>query len=65
LVQLSRGDGVDAFDPGCDLAIGDALNFQRMQVAESGDLVKGQRGVVDQPNGRRFRHQYFGHLYDS
>ena len=42
---------------GRDLAVGDALHLERMQFAEIGDLIEGQRGVLDEPNGRRLRHQ--------
>ena len=42
-------------------AIGDGLDFQRMQFAEIGNLVKGERGVFDQPHGGRLGHQRSGH----
>jgi len=32
-------------------AVCDGLDLERMQLAEIGDLLKGQRGVLDQPYG--------------
>ena len=39
------------------LAVGDRLHLERVQPAEVGDLLEGQRGVVDQPDGGRLGHQ--------
>jgi hypothetical protein len=44
-----------------DFAIGDAFDFERMEFAELGDLLECERGVVDQPDGCRLRHEDFGH----
>jgi hypothetical protein len=33
------------------LAVGDALDLERVQAGEVGDLLEGERGVVDQPDG--------------
>jgi hypothetical protein len=40
--------------------IGNRLHFKDMQAAEGGNLFKGQRRIVDQPGGRRMRHQRMG-----
>ncbi len=56
-VELARRDRVVAADAGADLAVGDALHLERVQLAEGGDLVERQRRILDQPDGRRFRHQ--------
>ena len=39
-------------------AVGDGLNLERMQAAEIGDLLEGERGVLDQPYGGRLGHQW-------
>ena len=67
LVALGRGDllagelagrnRIVALDAGRHLAVGDALDLERMQFAEFRNLVEGQGGVLDQPDGGRFRHQ--------
>ena len=59
--QLSVLQRIDALNTGADLAVGDGLNFEGMQAAEIGDLFKRQRRIVDQPDGRRFRHQRIRH----
>ena len=46
-----------AANAGGDFAIGDALDFERMQHAEFGDLVEGQRGVLHQPDGGGLGHE--------
>ena len=52
---------VDTDDVGVKVAIGDALNFQWMNAAEFGDLIKTQRGVVNQPYRCSLRHQWTIH----
>ena len=44
-----------------DVAVGDALHLEGVEAAELGDLVEGQRGVVDQPDGGRARHDRLVH----
>ena len=55
--QLAGRDRIVAFDAGRHFAVGDALDLEWMQFAELGDLVKGERGVLDQPDGGRLGHQ--------
>src|SRR5262249_52918915 len=50
-------DRVDAPDALGHVLVGDALDFQGMQPGEIRDLVERERGVFDQPNGGRLRHQ--------
>ena len=44
------------------LAVRYGLNLERMQFAEIGNLLEGQRGVFDQPHGGRLGHQGSSHL---
>jgi hypothetical protein len=39
------------------LAIGNRLNLKRMKITKGTNLVKRQRGVINQPNGGGFWHQ--------
>ena len=55
--QLPGQDRVEALDPLRGVAVGDRLHFKRVQLAEIGDLVERQRGIVQQPDGGRLRHQ--------
>src|SRR5918998_1540209 len=55
--QLARGHRIEALDAGRDLAIGDALHLKGVKLAEIGDLLERQRRILDEPNGRRLRHQ--------
>jgi hypothetical protein len=59
--QLAVGDRIGAADIARHLAVGDAAHLQRVQAAEVGDLLEGERGVVDQPDGGRLGHQDIGH----
>ena len=52
---------VDAADVARHVAVGDAAHFQRVQAAEVGDLVKGQGGVVDEPDRSGLGHQNVAH----
>src|SRR6185437_185573 len=62
--ELARRHGVLALDTFRHVLVGDALHLQRMQAAEFGDLLEGQRGVVDQPDGGRLGHKWFvGHRF--
>ena len=63
--ELSVHQRIQPLDPLSRLAIGDRLDLQRVHRAEFCDLVEGKRGVVDEPDGRRFRHQeLLGHEYN-
>ena len=46
-----------AANAGADLAIGDALDLERMQFAEFRDLVESQRRVLHQPDSGGLRHE--------
>src|SRR5690606_23992200 len=48
---------IHALDSLRRVAIGDRAHFQRVEFAELGDLVEGQRRVVHQPDGGRLRHE--------
>jgi len=61
--QLAAGDRVLALDALGHVLVGDALHFQRMQAAEIGDLLKGQSGIVHQPDGGGLGHQ--GLVFDG
>src|ERR1700751_3513863 len=58
LTVRHRGEGLHLVRP---FAIGDGLDLQRMQLAKIRNLVKGERGVFDQPYGGRLGHQRSGH----
>src|SRR6202158_6249588 len=55
--ELPGQNRVEAFDSLRGVAVGDRLHLERMQLAEFGDLVERQRGVVQKPDGGRLRHQ--------
>ena len=57
--ELAGRDRVHALDALRHVAVGDALHLQHVQAAQLGDLLEGQRGVLDQPHGGCFRHQEF------
>ena len=61
--ELAGGDGVQPLDALGHVLVGDALHLERMQAAEIGHLLEGERGVVDQPDGGRLGHQgsFVGH----
>ena len=42
--------------------VGDRLHFQDVQAAKFGDLLEGQRRVLDKPAGRRMGHERLSHL---
>src|SRR5690606_30698715 len=56
-LELVRRDGIHALDAGSHLTIGDALHLQFMKAAKFGDLLEGQGGVLDQPDGSRLGHE--------
>jgi hypothetical protein len=45
--------------------VGDRLHFEDVEPAEFGDLLEGERAVLDQPRGGRMRHQGLGHWHFS
>ena len=55
--QLAGRDRIIALDARRHFAVGDPFHFKRVQFAELRDLIEGQRGVFDQPDGGRLRHQ--------
>ena len=55
--ELAAGHRVQALDARGHVAIGNALHFKLVQIAVIGNLAERQRGVFNQPNGGRFRHQ--------
>jgi hypothetical protein len=55
--QLAGIDRVEALDALRRFAVRDRLHLKRVQLAELGDLVEGQRRVVDEPDGGRLGHQ--------
>jgi hypothetical protein len=59
--ELAGGDGVHALDAVSHVAIGDALHLEHVQTAELRDLLEGQGGILDQPDGGRLGHQWLVH----
>ena len=59
--ELAVGDRVEADDPHRHLAVGDGVDLEQMQHAERGDLLEGERGVVDHPHGGGLGHQRLSH----
>ena len=62
LVELARPDRVAASELGRRRVVGDRLDLQDVEPAEFGDLLEGERGVVDQPGSGRMGHERLGHL---
>jgi hypothetical protein len=55
--KLAVGGGVQTLDSNRHFAVGDALHLELVQTAELGDLLEGERGVLDQPrNAVKHRH---------
>src|SRR5580658_1514373 len=61
LGDLPVRDRIEALHHGRDLAVGDRLNFERMQTAKAGDLLEGQRSMLDQPHCGGLGHQRRNH----
>ena len=59
--QLARAQGIAAGQLGRGGIVGDRLHLEDMKAAKFGDLLEGQRSVVDQPGGGRVRHERLGH----
>ena len=55
--ELAGGYRIRAANAVRDIAVGNALHLQNMQAAKVRDLLEGERGVLDEPNGCGFRHQ--------
>lgn len=55
--ELAGGDRVEALDAGGNFAVRDAAHLERVQLAELGDLLERQRGVLDQPDRGGLGHQ--------
>ena len=58
--ELAGEYGIEPLDALRRIAIGDSLHLERMKLAKIGDLIKRERGVLDQPDGGCFRHQRCG-----
>jgi hypothetical protein len=63
--ELAVGDRIEALHLHRHLAIGDGLDFERMKATKLADLVEGERGVLDQPDGRGFGHKRQRHYSSS
>ena len=59
--QLAGADRVAAGQLGRRGVVGDRLHLEDVKAAEFGDLLEGQRTVLDQPGGGRMGHQGLGH----
>lgn len=59
--QLAIDQRIGTTDVAGHVAVGDATHFKRMQATELRDLLKRQRGVVDQPDRSGLGHQDVGH----
>lgn len=55
--ELAGRDRVHALDALGGVAVGDGADFQRVHLAEIGDLIERQGGIIDEPHGGCFRHQ--------
>ncbi|MGY3406330.1 hypothetical protein ACVWZV_002443 [Bradyrhizobium sp. GM5.1] len=55
--QLAIGKGIHALDALGGVAIGDRAHLEGVHFGEIGDLIEGQRGIVEQPDGGRLGHQ--------
>ena len=55
--ELAGQDGIEPLDALRCIAVGDRLHLERVKLAEVGDLIERQRGVLHQPHGGCFGHQ--------
>src|SRR5262249_32228938 len=55
--ELTGEHGIETLDALRGIAVGDRLHLERGKLAEVGDLIERERGVLDQPDGGCFRHQ--------
>ena len=65
LIELAVTNGVEALHANGHVAIRDTLDFKLMHANEIGDLLEGQSGVVNQPNGSCTGHDRFVHRVHS
>ena len=61
--QLAGADRVAPGQLGRRGVVGDRLHLEDMQPAEFGDLLEGERCILDQPGGGRMGHQGLGHWH--
>src|SRR5215208_2386261 len=55
--ELGGEDRIEALDALRSVAVGDRFHLQRVQVAELGDLVERQSGVLNEPDRGSLGHQ--------
>src|SRR6266481_4143465 len=55
--ELTGEHGIEALDALRGVAVGDRLHLERVKLAEVGDLIEREGGVLDLPHGGCFRHQ--------
>jgi hypothetical protein len=55
--ELAGEHGIEALDALRGITVRDRLHLERVKLAEVGDLIERERGVLDQPDGGCFRHQ--------
>src|ERR1700730_10322406 len=48
--QLARRNRIMSPDPGGDFTVRDTLYLKRMKLAKIGDLLEGERCILDEPN---------------
>ena len=65
LGELARAQRIAAGQLGRGGVVGDRLHLEDVQAAEFGDLLEGERGVVDQPGSGRMGHERLGHVIFS
>ena len=53
----NRGHRVETLDALGRFTVSDRLDLERVEFAERGDLVEAERGVVDEPDRGRLRHE--------
>ena len=59
--ELAVGDRIGAADVARHFPVRDPFHFEGVQPAEISDLLEGHRGIVDEPDGGRLRHQNLVH----
>ena len=62
LGELARAQRIAAGELGGGGVVGDRLHFEDVQAAKFGDLLEGERAVVDQPGSGRVGHERLGQL---
>ena len=60
--ELARAQRVAAGELGRGGIVGDRLHLEDVQAAEFGDLLEGERRVVDQPGSGRVGHERLGQV---